>query len=44
MNPGLLDSQLATLERPDDAIVLSIDASPEEIAARALAALDGERE
>jgi len=44
MNPGLLDSQLATLERPDDAIVLSIDASPEAIAAHALAALDGERE
>lgn len=41
MNPALLDSQLATLERPDDAIVLSIDASPEEIAARALAALAG---
>jgi gluconokinase len=39
MNPALLDSQLATLERPDDAIVIWIDASPEELAARALAAL-----
>jgi gluconokinase len=39
MNPALLDSQLATLERPDDAIVVWIDASPEELASRALAAL-----
>jgi gluconokinase len=39
MNPALLDSQLATLERPADAIVLSIDASPEDLATRALAAL-----
>jgi gluconokinase len=39
MNPALLDSQLATLERPDDAIVLSIEATPEELAARAAAAL-----
>jgi gluconokinase len=39
MNPALLDSQLATLERPADAIVLSIDASPEDLATRALEAL-----
>jgi gluconokinase len=42
MNPALLDSQLATLERPDDAIVLSIEATPEELAARAAAALSVE--
>ena len=42
MNPALLDSQLATLERPDDAIVLSIEAPPEELAARAAAALSVE--
>ncbi|MCX7892988.1 MAG: gluconokinase [Burkholderiales bacterium] len=39
MNPDLLDSQLATLERPEGAIVLAIDAPPETIACRAFAAL-----
>lgn len=29
MNPGLLDSQLATLEPPADALVVDIDQPPE---------------
>ena len=33
MPPALLDSQLATLEPPDDAIVVEIDAAPAAIAA-----------
>ena len=35
MNPALLDSQLATLQVPDDAIALDIEASPESLAATA---------
>ena len=33
MPAGLLDSQLATLEAPDDALTVDIGPSPEEIAA-----------
>ena len=32
MNPALLDSQFATLERPDDALSLDIGPAPEELA------------
>ena len=32
MNPALLDSQLATLERPDDALSVDIGPPPEELA------------
>jgi len=43
MPPGLLDSQLATLERPDPrqerCVTVSIEGSPEEIAAAVAAAL-----
>ena len=38
-DPDLLDSQLATLEIPEDGIVVSIDGTPEEITERALAGL-----
>jgi len=31
MNPGLLDSQLATLERPQDALCVVNDRTPEEV-------------
>jgi gluconokinase len=36
MNPGLLDSQLATLEMPSDAVRIVNDRSPEEIASQIL--------
>ena len=36
MNPGLLDSQLATLEMPADAVRIVNDRSPEEIASQIL--------
>jgi gluconokinase len=39
MPPGLLDSQFATLEEPADAIVVSIDQTPDEIVAEIFAAL-----
>jgi gluconokinase len=32
MNPALLDSQFATLERPDDALSLDVGPAPEELA------------
>jgi gluconokinase len=38
-DPDLLDSQLATLETPDDGIVVPIDGTPEEVTDRALAGL-----
>lgn len=38
-DPDLLDSQLATLEIPDDGIVIPIAGTPEEVTERALAAL-----
>ncbi len=38
-DPDLLDSQLATLEVPDDGIVVPIDGTPEEVTERALAQL-----
>jgi gluconokinase len=34
MNPSLLHSQFETLERPEDAVQVDIDGSPDEIAAR----------
>jgi gluconokinase len=36
MNPGLLDSQLATLEMPSDAVRIVNDRSPEEVAGHIL--------
>jgi carbohydrate kinase (thermoresistant glucokinase family) len=39
MPPSLLDSQIATLEEPQSALVVTIDGRPEEIATRILAAL-----
>jgi gluconokinase len=39
MNPALLDSQLATLERPDDALSVDIGPAPEELANAVCAAL-----
>ncbi len=39
MPPSLLASQFATLEEPDDAIVVDVSGSPPEVAARVLAAL-----
>ena len=39
MNPALLDSQLATLQVPEDAITLDIEASPETLAIAAERAL-----
>jgi gluconokinase len=42
-DPDLLDSQIATLEIPDDGIVVPIDGTPEEVTARALAALSAGR-
>jgi gluconokinase len=41
MPASLLDSQLATLEEPLDAIVVDIDATPEQIAAEIESALTG---
>jgi gluconate kinase len=38
-DPDLLDSQLATLEIPDDGIVVPIDGTPEDVTERALAQL-----
>jgi gluconokinase len=38
-NPVLLDSQLATLEIPDDGIIVPIDGTPEDVTERALAQL-----
>lgn len=38
-DPDLLDSQLATLEVPDDGVVVPIDGTPEEVTERALAGL-----
>jgi gluconokinase len=35
MKPGMLDSQFAALEEPADAVTVSIEHSPEEIAAQA---------
>ena len=35
MKPGMLDSQFAALEEPTDAVTVSIEPSPEEIADRA---------
>jgi len=37
MNPGLLDSQLATLEEPEDALVLDVAKTPNELAEEAAA-------
>jgi gluconokinase len=37
MNPKLLDSQLATLEMPSDALRIVNDRSPEEIVSQILA-------
>ncbi len=39
MPPGLLESQFAVLEEPEDAIVVSIDRLPEEIMAEIVAAI-----
>jgi gluconokinase len=39
MNPNLLDSQLATLEDPKDALHVSVDTSPEKIVQQILTAL-----
>jgi gluconokinase len=39
MPPSLLDSQIATLEEPQSALVVTIDGRPEEIATRILAGL-----
>jgi gluconokinase len=39
MPPSLLDSQLATLEEPKDALVVGIEGQPEEIVAQILTAL-----
>ena len=39
MNPKLLDSQFATLERPQDALRLDADASPQELVRQIKAAL-----
>ena len=39
MPPSLLDSQIATLEEPHSALVVTIDGPPEEIAGRILAGL-----
>jgi gluconokinase len=41
MPTSLIGSQFATLEEPRDAIAIDIDGTPDEIAARALAALRG---
>ena len=38
---NLLDSQLATLEEPDDAVVVDVDAPPDEVFAKALSGLRG---
>jgi len=43
MKPELLRSQFATLEEPKDALVVDVDASPEEIVARIRDALDEPR-
>jgi gluconokinase len=40
-DPDLLDSQLATLEIPEDGIVVPIDGTPEGVTERALAGLSG---
>jgi gluconokinase len=40
-DPDLLDSQLATLEIPEDGIVVPIDGTPDEVTERALAGLSG---
>lgn len=37
----LLASQLATLQEPDDAVVVDVDAPPDAVVARVVAALDG---
>jgi gluconokinase len=37
MNPGLLDSQLATLEMPSDAVRVMNDRSPDEVVSKILA-------
>jgi gluconokinase len=39
MPPSLLASQLATLEEPEDAIVVDVSGAPETIVAQILAAL-----
>ncbi len=41
MPPALLDSQLAALEAPKDALVVDVDAPPEIIVERIVAGLDG---
>jgi gluconokinase len=38
-DPDLLESQLATLEIPEDGIIVPIDGTPDEVTQRALAAL-----
>jgi gluconokinase len=43
MNPALLDSQLATLETPDDALRIDIGAPPEELAAAVWAEFNRQR-
>jgi gluconokinase len=40
MKPGMLDSQFADLEEPDDAITVSIDTSPEEVVLEVLKQVD----
>jgi gluconokinase len=42
-DPALLDSQLETLEEPDDALVVDVGATPQEIAATIRAAALGPR-
>jgi gluconokinase len=42
MSPALLDSQLATLEPPADALTFSIEQSPEAIVAELIQALDAD--
>lgn len=42
MKPAMLDSQVAALEEPRDAIAVSIEQSPEEIVARVIDALGGD--
>lgn len=40
MPPALLDSQFATLEEPRDAVVVEVDASPEEIVERVVVGIE----
>ncbi|WP_353071169.1 gluconokinase [Tunturiibacter gelidoferens] len=43
MNPGLLDSQLATLEMPSDAVRIVNDRAPEEIVSQILAQISSRK-